>query len=143
VELRDILPTFLDAAGARQPASPMDGQSMLELARGRTAGWREFVDLEHGVCYDRANQWTALTDGRWKYIYHSLEGSEQLFDLSRDRAELNDLAAGPGHDAQLRRWRDRMTGHLAPRGEAWVKGGKLARREAAIIYSPQYPQAAG
>ncbi len=139
VELRDLFPTFLDAAGA-SPEQPLDGRSLLRLAGGRTEGWREFIDLEHGVCYDKSNQWTALTDGAWKYIHHAFTGAEQLFHLAKDRGELQDLAADPAHTAELQRWRGRMIQHLAPRGEKWVNaGGGLARRAAMIQYSPRYP----
>jgi len=138
VELRDIFATFLDAAGT-SPARLIDGRSMLELARGRTEGWREFIDLEHGLCYEKSNQWTALTDGKWKYIYKAFEGEEQLFDLTRDRAELTNLAGDAAASATLRSWRQRMITHLAQRGEQWVAGGNLARREAMIQYSPLYP----
>jgi arylsulfatase len=141
VELRDIFPTCLDAAGAAL-RQPVDGRTMLALARGNREGWREFSDLEHGVCYDKSNQWTALTDGKTKYIFHAFSGEEQLFDLTKDRAELHDLAGSAAHTDALRTWRQRMIAHLAPRGEKWVAGGALARREAMIQYSPNYPRAA-
>jgi len=76
VELRDILPTLLDAAGALDDASRFDGRSLLPLVRGRTEGWRPWIDMEHDVCYDRTNHWNALTDGRAKYIYHAFDGRE-------------------------------------------------------------------
>ena len=139
VELRDIFPTFLDAAGVA-PERPLDGRSLLTLARGRTEGWREFIDLEHGVCYGQSNQWTALAGGGWKYIHHAFTGEEQLFHLAQDPAELQDLASSTEHGPELRRWRQRLVDHLAPRGEAWVSGGNLARRDAMIQYSPAYPR---
>lgn len=139
VELRDLFPTFLDAAGAGTPARALDGRSLLDLARGRTQGWREYIDLEHGVCYDKSNQWTALTDGTWKYIHHAFSGAEQLFHLAMDRGELHDLAPSAAHGTELRKWRGRLIEHLGPRGEKWVTGGSLARRNAMIQYSPKYP----
>ena len=91
VELRDVLPTFLDAAGA-PPARPLDGRSLLPLIGGKDSEWRSFLDLEHGVCYGPENHWNALADARHKYIFHALDASEQLFDLARDPGELHDLA---------------------------------------------------
>jgi arylsulfatase A-like enzyme len=67
VELRDVLPTFLDAANA-PPKTKLDGQSMLSLLRSGNPQWREYIDLEHGVCYSRENNWNGFTDGRTKYI---------------------------------------------------------------------------
>ncbi|MBI1895975.1 MAG: arylsulfatase, partial [Acidobacteria bacterium] len=117
VEIRDILATFLDAAGA-SPRAPIDGRSLLAAARG--AEWREYIDLEHDTCYAPENHWSALTDGRRKYIYHARDAEEQLFDLERDPGETRSLASDPAHEAELRRWRNRLIEHLQVRGPKWV-----------------------
>ncbi|MBM3728325.1 MAG: arylsulfatase [Acidobacteria bacterium] len=137
VEIRDILPTFLEAARASRPDG-MDGRSLLPLTQGREEGWREFIDLEHDVCYDRKNHWCALTDGRMKYIHHALDGEEQLFDLTRDAGEVNDLAGVAAQGGELARWRGRMIEHLAVRGERFVKAGRLQTRAESYLYSPNY-----
>ena len=136
VEIRDILPTFLDAAaiGSREEA---DGRSLLTLLKGKD--WREYIDLEHGICYGPQNHWNALTDGHMKYIYHALNGEEQLFDLDKDPHELNDLAAQSASSSTLRLWRQRLVAYLEPRGDHFVKGGKLAVRPTDPAYSPNYP----
>ena len=136
VELRDVLPTCLEAASA--PArQELDGRSLLALLRGEA--WREHLDLEHDICYSPENHWSALTDGRWKYVFHAPDGREQLFDLDRDPAELNDLASEAAHEAQLRRWRNRLIEHLAVRGERFVNNGRLQLRPEKYLYSPNYP----
>jgi arylsulfatase A-like enzyme len=130
VELRDVLPTFLDAAGARVPDG-IDGRSLL-----RTEGeWREWLDLEHDVCYSPANHWNALTDGRRKYIFHAPTATEQFFDLERDPHELREIT-GP----ELAAWRERLAKHLAVRGREWVLDGKLMARPNRQLYSPNYPK---
>ena len=86
VELRDVLPTFLDAAGVEPPIE-LDGKSMLDLARGKSQGWRSYIDLEHSTCYSPRNHWNAFSDGKWKYIFHALDAHEQLFDLASDPGE--------------------------------------------------------
>jgi len=139
VELRDILPTFLDAAGARFDAKRFDGASMLQLVRGKAKGWREYIDLEHSRCYWPGNQWTGLTDGRWKYVYFAYDGSQQLFDLKADPDELKDLSADPTRAKTLALWRQRMVAHLAERGETFVKDGDLAIRKDVTLYTPNYP----
>ena len=138
VELRDILPTFLDVASA-PGAEGLDGRSLLSLVKGNTKEWREYIDLEHDVCYSPANHWNALTDGRTKYIFHARDGEEQLFDLDNDPGELNDLASDPSHQDRLHEWRERMVAHLAERGEKFVKNGKLALRPERYLYSPNHP----
>ncbi|MEA2064330.1 MAG: arylsulfatase [Gemmatimonadota bacterium] len=139
VELRDILPTFLDAAGAQIPEG-LDGRSMLELVRGEEGRWREVLDLEHWRCYSDRNNWNALTDGRYKYIFHAYDGSEQLFDMHNDPDELEDLAILPKYRGLVDEWRGRMGEHLAERGEPYVKGGRpVARHGKDSLYGPNYP----
>jgi choline-sulfatase len=140
VELRDLLPTFLDAAGAEYEEPAFDGRSLLKLIRGQKEGWREFIDLEHSVCYSPENHWSALTDGRIKYIFHAPTGQEQLFDLTSDPRELHDLAADPGHRQTLERWRGRLIDHLSERGEAFVKDGNLVAPRENMLLSPNYPK---
>jgi arylsulfatase len=130
VELRDALPTFLDAAGVAMPDG-IDGRSLL-----RTSGaWREWIDLEHDVCYSPANHWNALTDGRRKYIFHAQTGTEQFFDLERDPNELREVAG-----AEVAVWRERLVRHLAARGREWVLDGKLVARPQRQLYSPNFPK---
>jgi arylsulfatase A-like enzyme len=137
VELRDVLPTFLDAAGA-EPVD-VEGKSLLGLVRGKTE-WRKWIDLEHGYCYAVENHWNGMTDGRRKYLYHAYEGQEQLFDLEKDPHELKDLAGDTAHSAVLKQWRGRLMDHLAERGDQWVKGGRLIPRPDRMVYSPNYPK---
>ncbi|MDE3165474.1 MAG: arylsulfatase, partial [Acidobacteriota bacterium] len=91
IEMRDVLPTLLDAAGVTAPR-PLDGRSLLPLVSGRDTEWRPWLDLEHGPCYSPENHWNALTDGRYKYIFHAHDAREQLFETARDPGELHDLA---------------------------------------------------
>jgi arylsulfatase A-like enzyme len=138
VELRDILPTVLDAAGASIPAN-VEGESLLELVRTQGKGWREYIDLEHDVCYSPTNHWSGLTDGKWKYLYHAQHGEEQLFHLEEDPNELKDLAAATEYEGQLKMWRARLVAHLEERGPAWVKDGKLVPRPEGLLHSPNFP----
>jgi arylsulfatase A-like enzyme len=139
VEIRDVLPTLLDAAGVATQRE-LDGFSLLQAASGKVQ--REHIDLEHDICYDASNHWNALTDGKWKYIYHARDGEEQLFHIAKDPGELQDLAGEPAHTATLRAWRDRMIRHFAERGDRFVKAGRLVPRPERCPYSPNYPKAA-
>jgi arylsulfatase len=139
VELRDVLPTFLDSAGITFDPSRFDGRTLLDLIRGKTEGWRSFIDLEHSVCYAKENHWSGLTDGRTKYIYHAMDGWQQLFNLEADPGELNDLASDPAHSSTLALWRKRLVDHLRVRGEAFVVNDDLALRPKGLLYGPNYP----
>jgi arylsulfatase A-like enzyme len=139
VELRDVLPTFLDAAGAGI-GSHLDGMSLLSLVRGQVKDWRRFIDLEHAVCYGGSTNWNALTDGSFKYIYHANTGWEQLFDMVNDPGEISDLATEVKYQSTLETWRERLIKHLAERGEAFVSGGGLTIRKSQMLYSPLFPK---
>jgi len=134
VEIRDVLPTFLDGAGVSVPKG-IDGASLLKLAKNPAGGW-PWIDLEHDVCYAPENHWNALTDGRRKYIFHAMSGEEQFFNLENDPHELHNLA----HDPEVAVWRERLVAHLAPRGEPWVVNGRLGVRPKSQLYSPNYPK---
>lgn len=137
VELRDIFPTFLDAAGIPKP-SVMDGMSMLNILRGNK--WRQILDLEHAQIYEKDNAWVALTNRKYKYIYFTLTGQEQLFDIENDSGELNDLASSGKSEKLLKVWRERMVKHLSERGEPWVKDGKLAIQKESVPFGINHPK---
>lgn len=138
VELRDVLPTMLDAAGCTTP-DDMDGRSVLPLIADPEAPWREWLDLEHARIYEPENSWAALTDGQMKYIRNFATGREELFDLAADPDERHNLAEEKGHEACLDKWRRRLAEHFAERGEPYVKKGELQIITGKIIYSPHYP----
>ncbi len=138
VEIRDLLPTFLDVAGMPAP-NHLDGKSLLHLVRTEGRDWRPYIDLEHNVCYNVTNHWNALTDGTWKYIFHAYSGEEQLFDLQHDPLELQNQASTQAHGEILSVWRERLIEHLRERGEDWVRNGKLMLRKQNMMLSSNFP----
>ena len=162
-ELRDIFPTMLHAAGAMDtiPAGhTLDGSSLLCLLHDATGaacrhqgggqpagpGWRPWLDLEHATCYNATNHWSALTDGKMKYIFNacptcSFPPREQLFNVSADPGERHGLHADPAYRGELAKWRGHMVRQFEAegRGDAWVKGGVLQPRSYSQIYSPNFP----
>jgi arylsulfatase len=52
---------------------------------------------------------------------------------------LNDLASQSAAAARVSKWRGRMIAHLAPRGDAFVKNGKLVPRPQDMPASPNFP----
>jgi arylsulfatase len=136
VELRDVLPTFLDAAGLPVPVQ-VEGRSLLDPLRRKT--WRKQLDLEHASCYAPNDGWVALMDHRYKYVYYTITGEQQLFDLRKDPFELRDLASEPAAAKRVSQWRKKMVEHLAPRGEDWVRDGDLVVQPKAILRRPDAP----
>lgn len=138
VDLRDILPTFLDVAGAEIPA--MDGRSMLPLAEDNGAPWREYIETEHSRCYAPKSGWVALTDGKTKYVWFYNQGAEQFFDLMTDPHELREASADVANAETIAMWRGRMIETLAERGDDWVKDGKLVQNDIESPLNANYPK---
>lgn len=138
MELRDLLPTFLAVNGA-EISKAIDGMSLLPLMEEKKASWRRFIDIEHAETYWHNNYWCALTDGKIKYIWFFHSGEEQLFDLTKDPGEINDLSKDPSSQKQLKLMRKAMAEHLEERGEEWMKDGELIVRDKSLLYSPNYP----
>lgn len=129
VELRDLLPTFCELAGATTP-DHIDGQSILSLCRGDTAHWREYLHGEHTSGPEGgANQW--VTDGHEKYIWFTQTGRELLFNLDEDPTELHNLATE--EPERVAWWQERLIQELEGREEGFVQEGKL------VVGRPQSP----
>ena len=90
-------------------------------------GWRPWLDLEHSTCYNDTNHWSALTDGKMKYVFNACERCtfpplEQLFNLTADPGERVGLHNDPSYTAELTKWRGRMVAQFEAenRGPTWV-----------------------
>ena len=119
VELMDVMPTILDAAGVPIPDT-LDGKSVLPLMRTDGTPWREFIHGEHAAA-ETSNHW--VTDGREKYVWFSQTGREQLFDLVNDPNELHDLVGKKPE--RVKKWRSILVQELSGRQEGYVQNGKL------------------
>lgn len=135
----DVAATVLAAAGGAVP-DDWDGTDLDALARG-TATPRERL---LGIAHDRAQDPDApaeppihlsIVRDRWKYLWYPEGPSEQLFDLTADPAERDDLARrDPGRAAELR---TELVEELVRRGSLrsrrrqptpWTADGALVRR---------------
>ena len=144
-ELRDIFPTFLDVANVSIAKGKMlNGSSLINtlINEGQVQTWRQYVDLEHDICYNATNHWNALTDGHVKYIYRAYFGDEQLFNVDTDVEENTNLAKDEEWENVLSEWRERMVNQfeMEGRGSEWVQNGKLVKRVKGMLYSPNYPK---
>jgi arylsulfatase len=137
IELRDIFPSFADAANIKIPVH-IDGESVLRLIRGENH-WREMIGLEHSVIYEKDNAWVALTDGRYKYIYFTLTGEEQLFDLEKDPFEMKNLIHSPEYLQTGNNWYNKMVEYLRIRGPEWVQENKLQIQKKSILKGENFP----
>ena len=131
VELRDVMPTLLDAAGVEIP-NGIEGRSVLPLCRGEQTEWRDALHGEHSRG-ETSNHW--MTDGKEMYIWHSQTGEEQLFDLRTDLSNTRNLAAT--RSERVAYWRTRLIASLTGREEGYVDDGKLVvgRKPLAVLDS--------
>jgi arylsulfatase len=99
VHVRDIMPTLLDVAGAAKPevidgreVLPMQGQSVLDLFAGKSD--KAYAGASR-VGYELFS-FKAFIDENWKIVRMPKPlgtGEWELFDLSKDPAEIHDLSA--------------------------------------------------
>lgn len=123
IELRDIMPTLLEAADSPIPAS-VDGASLLPLCRGERTDWRDYVHGEHAFG-EKSHHY--VTDGREKYIWFSQTGEEQFFDLLADPQECVNAARDLAKADRIALWRGRLVRELEGREEGYVEDGDLVQ----------------
>ncbi|WP_193105702.1 arylsulfatase [Brachybacterium sp. FME24] len=122
VELRDLMPTVLGVAGVEVP----EGVDGMDLRAATSDGAvREHLHGEHliGSLGRHSMQW--IRSQRYKYVWFSGDGHEQLFDLEADPQELQDLATEPQHAQELARHREILVRELRDREEGFVDSGAL------------------
>jgi arylsulfatase len=138
VEMRDILPTFWEAAGLKIPET-VDGRSLLPVLRdpGGTP-WRDAIQGEHTTCYTHEQGMQYITDGREKYIWFHHTGRERFFNLAEDPQELRDLAKDGKAQDRIREWRRRLAEINEKRGDPRGKNGGLVVQKEALYLSPNY-----
>lgn len=115
VYLYDIAPTIYDWAGLPKP-STLDGESLVPLLKDQRKHLRDSMFFAY------RNFQRAVRTREWKLIRYTVNGKEtiQLFHLSKDPWEKEDLAAKPEYRAQkekllaeLKQWQQKTADPLA------------------------------
>jgi arylsulfatase A-like enzyme len=99
VSLMDIYPTLIDMCGLKARQG-LEGTSLTPLLKNPAAKW----DRPALTTYMRGNH--SVRSERWRYIRYS-DGTEELYDRSKDEMEWTNLAAQPdlaGVKKDLARW---------------------------------------
>jgi arylsulfatase len=110
----DLLPTMVDLAGGKVDAiPPLAGRSLAPAFARDGAAPHDFLYFNH-------NNNRAIRVGDWKLIATGATGPWELYDLSRDRSELQNLvAAQPERSAKLAAlWEEKDSGFARVREAA-------------------------
>ena len=107
--LLDVMPTVLGLAGARYPEADgrrMEGQDILPMIKGQPGR------AERTLCWEHEGN-RGIRHGKWKLVtLPDSPGGWELYDLSADRPEGNNLAASRPEvvkelSAEYDRWAER------------------------------------
>jgi arylsulfatase A-like enzyme len=112
VYLMDLFPTFAEFAGAKIPDG-VEGKSIVPILAGKRAKVRDVLYTAYRDCQ------RAIRDDRWKLIRYPLVNRTQLFDLSSDPHELNNLADKPEHKAKLTELTAQLTQEMANHADSY------------------------
>jgi arylsulfatase A-like enzyme len=112
VEAIDLVPTFVEAVGAKVNTDRIEGLSLLPLLHGKPpTNWREFVITEFDYSFRAKTRielqrpikgcaMITLRDKAWKFV--QCEGFRPLlFNLLDDPQEFHDLGASSQHQEQI------------------------------------------
>ena len=132
VELRDVMPTLLEAAGVEIPPTVM-GKSLVPSLNEKPEEWRNYIHGEHCWCYSPEQEMHYITNGKKKYIWFPRLDREQFFDLEKDPGECEDLISDEHHTDEVELWRGFLIAELEKRDCGWVKDGKLHCPEEPLV----------
>jgi len=99
VEMVDLAPTLLDAAGIPEPVG-MQGRSLMPLLTGKTTEHRDSVYMEYldaNAPYQTPPMLTGVRTTDWKLTYCNDPKSGELYDLVHDPGEFHNLWNSPQH----------------------------------------------
>ena len=123
VELRDVMPTVLEAAGVQIPDS-VEGISLWNTAlkESGTPEVREYLHGEHTLG-EASSHWIITKDE--KYIWYSQTGEEQYFRIAEDPDELHNLIGSEKAKERVEALRGLLIQELQDREEGFVREGRL------------------
>jgi len=98
VQLMDIAPTVLEAAGVTGPSS-MEARSLWPILKCQASEIRSevYAELARDHIQTGAEYVVMRRDARWKLVYYLGESSGELYDMQSDPQELLNLWEAPEH----------------------------------------------
>jgi N-acetylglucosamine-6-sulfatase len=121
----DIAPTIVHATGIAAPE--MEGRSLLPVLRGRVpADWRNDFLVEHLAGRNPVPTYCAVRSAGWMYVRYA-DGEQELYDLSSDPTQLNNLASSAEASGDLRGLRRRLEALCRPAPPGYAQDGRSVR----------------
>ncbi len=116
----DLASTLLDIAG-EAPGKSLQGKSWLPIFKDKANGWRRsfLVEYYSDSVFPRISKmgYKAVRDDRYKYIHYvDLQGMNELYDLSKDPYELNNVIDNPAYTRTLKNMKDELNRLLKQSG---------------------------
>ena len=98
VQLMDIAPTIMEAAGVDVPKS-FEARSLWPILQGNSEQVRSevYAELARDHIQTGAEYIVMRRDDRWKVVYYLGEPEGELYDLAADPGELRNLWSSPEH----------------------------------------------
>jgi len=98
VQLMDLAPTILEAAGLPVPGT-FEARSLWPVLRGEADGIRSevYAELARDHIQTGAEYMVMRRDARWKIVYYLGEPDGELYDMQDDPQELANLWHDPEH----------------------------------------------
>jgi arylsulfatase A-like enzyme len=120
VEMVDLVPTLLEAAGIPVP-SGAQGQSLTRLLTGQTTAHRDSVYSEHfdsSSLYDPPPMAACIRTAGYKLAYFQNPACGELYDLKNDQGEVENLWASSAargiRQELMEKLTERMIGTVDP-----------------------------
>jgi len=114
----DVLPTLLDLAGIDTAGIDTDGTSLVPLLREGTAlPDRTMVVTNQRVLNPDPQRPYSVMQGNWRYVHAEEKGGVELYDLSNDPGQQNDISAQhPARVATMAKAYDKWWLHTTGKG---------------------------
>lgn len=107
----DIYPTVCDYARAAVPKE-LNGISLRKITEGETKKTHESVFVETNLDGLQGGRGWAVIKGDYKYVfYRFFKHREQLFNLKKDKGEMNNLIANPNYKHIYQMMKNEMVMH--------------------------------
>ena len=119
VSLSDLCPTILELGNTAIPED-VEAQSLLPLLKDNKTDWKDFVHGEHSPC------WQYVTDGKQKFVWHTVDNRRWFFDLKNDPQEKVNQIDNPDFESAMKLWENRLISVLETRPQdGFTDGSQL------------------